>query len=108
VELTHAAHRRTSQGKAGQCHRRSPHVAGALKPASATSLMYSASRRGENRPRKAAGCVCCRAAGLCERRAGVAAQGVQPHGTVLGAHGSHGRCYCDPLRCLVPSNGWRR
>jgi hypothetical protein len=38
--------------------RRSPHVASALKPASATSLMYSASSRGENRPRKAAGCVC--------------------------------------------------
>ena len=40
------------------CVRRSPHVASALKPASGTSLMYSASRRGENRPRKAAGCVC--------------------------------------------------
>ena len=39
-------------------------------------------------------------------RAGVAAQGGQPHGTALGAHGSHGRCYCDPLRCLVPSHGW--
>ena len=37
--------------------RRSPHVATALKPASATSLRYSASRRGENRPRKATGCV---------------------------------------------------
>ena len=32
-----------------------------------------------------------------------AAQGVQPHGTALGAHGSHGRCYCDPLRCLLLS-----
>jgi hypothetical protein len=80
--------------------RRSPYVASALKPASATSLRCSASRRGENRPRKAAGCVCRRAAG-CERRAGVAAQGVQPHGTALGAHGSHGRCYRDPLRCLA-------
>ena len=20
------------------------------------------------------------------------------------AHGSHGRCYCDPLRCLAPSH----
>ena len=38
--------------------RRSPCVASALKPESATSLRYSASRRGENRPRKAAGCVC--------------------------------------------------
>jgi hypothetical protein len=61
-------------------------------------------------------------------RAGVAVQDVQPRGTALGAHGSHGRCYCDPLpmkkpsraggkpvktrrrkaRSLVPSHGWRR
>jgi predicted ATPase len=37
-----------------------------------------------------------------------APQGVQPHGTALGAHGSHGRCYCDPLRCLALTCGWRR
>jgi hypothetical protein len=29
----------------------------------------------------------------------VAAQGVQPRGTALGAHGPRGRCYCGPLRC---------
>jgi hypothetical protein len=68
------------KGNAGQCHRRSPHAASALKPASATSLRCSASRRGENRPRKAAGCVCRRRL----RTAGVAAQGVQPHGTAIG------------------------
>jgi hypothetical protein len=75
-------------------------VASALKPASATSLRYSASRRGENRPRKAAGCVCRRRLRnvWARWRAG---QGVQPHGTALGALGPRGRCYCNPLRCIA-------
>jgi hypothetical protein len=79
--------------------RRSPYVASALKPASATSLRCSASRRGENRPRKAAGCFDVRRAGV------VAAQGVQPHGTALGAHmaGVTVTRYCFAL-----SMRWRR
>jgi hypothetical protein len=47
-----------------------PYVASALKPASATSLRYSASRRGENRARRALDAVCRRRLG----RAGAAAR----------------------------------
>jgi hypothetical protein len=51
----HAASCKTVLGGGIPTGRALPYVASALKPASATSLRYSASRRGENRPRKAAG-----------------------------------------------------
>jgi hypothetical protein len=69
-------------------------VATALKSASASSLRYSASRRGENRPREAAGWFAVGSASgwaQAENDALAWLPGRAPGGTALGTHGSHSR-----------------
>ena len=67
--------------------------------------LHTQLQMGRETRKEAAVYVCRRVDPASDRkpRAGVAVQDVQPRGTALGAHGSHGRCYCDPLRCLLLS-----
>ena len=75
-----------------------------LEPAAATSPYVSSFPEGaRSAPGRPLDAFAIGRREALQRRAGVAARGVQPQGTALGAHGSHGRCYCDPLRCLLLS-----
>jgi hypothetical protein len=85
--------------------RRSPHVATALKPASATSLSTQLPERGENRPRKAAGCVFRRGRPQRTTRWRGCGQGCTRAGPrearirITLFRWSGGRCSLDQLRC---------
>jgi hypothetical protein len=107
TESTRPDHRKRQGAALGQhlSVRRPPHVASALKPASATSLRYSASRGGENRPRKAAGCVFRRGRPQRTTRWRGCGQGCTRAGPrearkrITLFRWSGGRCSLDQLRC---------